>query len=291
MKLYPEIIFSAKQAGLPLSGFRLWFVAKDYCGGRRGTIPVKEFRRYLKSLGLARSTYTRWIREALELGLLTRIRSKRKGLDYYSLAGWFKGATLAGCKRLNGPVAIELNAFLGRSWISLTWAGYESQFKGKPISRETLTALTGAPKSTQIYREKRAGVIQKNNIAIWGEYQELAQKSPDLVISLYETPGVFISEKTGELCQRLPNSREIPGEVRPAKKGRTNKINKLLALFESGAEAKKQALLKRYSESPKETKRIKRNLRKRPDFKAPGAIYERWKALPGGVQGWAVCTL
>lgn len=293
MKLYPEIILSAKQNGQPINGYRVWFIAKDYCKGRRGSVPVKVFRAHLKGLGLARATYSRWIAEALETGLIRRYQSKRKGLDYYSLAGWYAGAALAGCSRLhNTPAAMDLNDFAGQSWISLTWAAYELRFNGKPISRTTLKALTGVPYRTQQYREKKAKVKQINNYGIYGDYGELAQKNPDFIIGIYEQPGVFINEFTGELCQQLPNSRAIPEGIQPAKRGRTRKVNKLLsALFNRDAEAKKQPFMKRYSNSHKETRSIKAKLKKRDDLPGMVTIYERWKALPGGAQGWAACML
>lgn len=296
MKLYPEIILIASQNEEPVQGFRVCLIGKDFCGDRRGTVPVKVFRAYLKGLGISRATYSRWIKKALELGVMTRIRSGRTGLDYFAFVSYARMAAIAGCKKLSAPVQIELDAFLERSWMSTVLAAYELRFNGKPVSRETLTALTGVSKSTQIYREKRAGVVQKRNVAIWGEYQELAQKNPDFVIGSFDKPGMYISKETGELCQQLPNSREIPPEaVRPAKKGSTNRSNnKLLALLPCGDEAKKQPFVKRYSESPDETKRIKRNLRKFSNFQAPAAIYERWKCWKtqsDEVQGWAACVV
>lgn len=292
MRVYPEIILSAKQHDLPVQGFRVWLIAKDYCKDRRGSVPVKAFRAYLKSLFVSRSTYSRWIAEALELGLLTRYKSERKGKDYYLIAGLADIAAFAGCSHLSAPVLVNTRDFVGRSWISLIQAAYELQFNDKPISRTALKALSGVPERTQQYREKKAKVKQIENYGIYGDYKELSEKNPDFIISSYGTPGMFVNESTGELCQQLPNSRVIPETIQPAKRGRTRKINKLLiALFNSDAEANKQPFIKRYSNSPKETKHIKAKLRKRDDLPVVVTIYERWKVLPGGAQGWAACFL
>lgn len=289
MKLYPEIILSAKQNELPVNGIRVSLVARDYCGDRRGSVPVKAFRRHLKSLGVSRSTYSRWIKEALEIGLLTRYQSERKGKDYYLIAGLADIAAFAGCSHLSAPVLVNINDFVGRSWMSLTWAAYERRFNNKPISRVALESLTGVPERTQQYREKRAGVKQIENYGIYGDHKELSEKNPELVVGLYDQPGVFVNNNTGELCQQLPNSRGIPESIQPAQRGRIRKVNELLsALLSRDAEAKKQLVTRRYSESPKQTRYIKSKLRKVDGLPVMVTIYERWKALPGGAQGWAV---
>lgn len=230
MKLYPEIILSAKDNGLQANAFRLWFIAKDYCQGRRGAIPVKALRAHLKALGVSRATYSRWVGAALECGLMERVKSERLGFDLYSLAGWATGAALAGCERLGKPANVELMSFAGRSWISYSWAAFLTRFENKPVSRETLNTLANVPVRTQQYREKRAKVEQKTNIAVWGKYQEIAQKSPEFLISYCETPGLFIEKLSGDLCQQLPNSRAIPEGISLANKGSTRKVNGALSM-------------------------------------------------------------
>ena len=290
MKLYPEIILSAKQNEMPVNGFRVCLIARDYVGGRRGSVPAKVFKAYLKGLGVSRATYSRWIAEALELGLMTRYQSKRKGADYYLIAGLYTISAIAGCKRLGTPALVNAKDFAGRSFMSLTQAAHQVQFKGKPISRKTLTALTGVPERTQQYREKRAGVKQVSNYGIYGDHKELSEKNPDLVVGLYDQPGVFVNGNTGELCVQLPNSRVVPESIQPANRGRVRQTNKLLsALFNRDTEAIKQPVTRRYSENQKQTAHIKSKLRKADGLPVTVTIYERWKALPGGAVGWAVC--
>lgn len=285
MKLYPEIILSAKDNGLQANAFRLWFIAKDYCQGRRGAIPVKALRAHLKALGISRATYSRWISAALECGLMERVRSERLGFDLYSLAGWARGAALAGCEHLGKPANVDLVSFAGRSWISYTWAAFLTRFENKPVSRETLNTLANVPVRTQQYREKRANVEQKTNIAVWGKYQEIAHKDPEFLISYCETPGLFIEKLSGDLCQQLPNSRAIPEGISPANKGSTRKVNGALkALLNREAEAKKRPPL-RYSNSAKDTKRIERSLRARGETSGLFTIYERGRVRKG-IQKW-----
>ncbi len=285
MKLYPEIILSAKDNGLQANAFRLWFIAKDYCQGRRGAIPVKALRNHLKALGISRATYSRWISAALEYGLIERVKSERLGFDLYSLAGWARGAALAGCERLGKPANVELMSFAGRSWISYSWAAFLTRFEEKPVSRDTLNTLAAVPIRTQQYREKRAKIKQKTNIAVWGNYQEISQKNPEFLISYCETPGLFIDKLSGDLCQQLPNSRTIPEGISPANKGSTRKVNGALkALLNREAEARQCPPL-RYSNSAKETKRIERSIRQRGDITNPVTIYERGRVRKG-IQKW-----
>lgn len=285
MKLHPSIILSADQD--ERNAFRASLLCKDCIGGRGGTVPVKVFKAYLKSLGVSRATSSRWIKKALELGFMTRFQSKEK--DYYRVLSLYDLARRAGCKRLGTPVHVNAKDFAGRSFMRLTWAAYHVQFEGKPVSRATLTALTGVPERTQQDRENKAKVKQIPNYGIYGDYNELSEKNPDLVVGLYDQPGVFVNGSTGELCVQLPNSRSIPDFIQPASLGRTRKVNKLLALLPCDAVAIKQPVTRRYSDSPKQTAHIKSKLRKADGLPVTVTICERWKALPGGAVGWAVC--
>lgn len=276
MKLYPEIPLIAKQNNLPVSGFKVWFIAKHYCGGRRGVIPDQNFRKYLKGLGVVRATYSRWIRAAIDLGLFEVVQGKRKKGKYYRLVSWQQGAYNAGCERLARAAEVDIVEFVGRSWLSLCQAAFLQQFGNKPVSRETVTALTGTPRRTQQYREKRARVQQVENVAIYGKAEDIAIKTPERMENLFDGPGVFIN-KAGDLCRRLPNSKELPDSITVAKKGRTKKVNKALrALFVRGAEAPKTPVLLRYSENPKQSKQLQRKLRK-DSVQGHVTIYERFE--------------
>lgn len=317
IKVYPDIVLKARENDLQPNGFRLWFIAKAFCGGRGGAIPVKAFRKHLlKDYEVKRATLTRWIRAAQDLKLITAIKSK-KG-DYYELASWVSGAVIAGCERLDNPSFITLEKLIHHSWISFINAAYQVRFGDKPVSRETIKKLTGVPIRTQQYRDKRAQVEQIQNVSVLGNLEHLAKNNPEFVSEKYDIeeirtskktgrqymPGLFINRTTGELCQQLPNSRKLPNCIMQARQGRTSKVNKALkALSSRGAVANKEPVEQskaitakqaeqqaaiRYSNSPKDTKRITKRYRDLDDPKRPGhlIIYERWRSLPGSVQGW-----
>jgi hypothetical protein len=283
VKLYPEIVLSAQRHGLNLTGFKVAFIAKDLCKAG-GTVPQKDLKRHLKTMGVPKATAYRWITAAIELGLFLLVESKR-GIAYYKLVSWQDMAIIAHCERLGCPVTVDLKQFAGRSWVAYTWAAYLQRQAGRPISRFTLTDKTGVPKSTQIYREHRAKVKQIENIGIVGPLDKLA---PELVIDLYNVPGYFTTA-SGDLCLQLPNSRIVSESIQPACKGRTKKVNSVLAAwFNRAATAKNQPVYRRYSDNPKQTKNIIRTLKKQDCFQGLCTILERTKPVYRGVNSWGV---
>lgn len=279
MKLYPEIIVLADVTEQSISGYRIWFIAKDFCGGRANTVPVKAFRAYLRALGVSRASYNRWIKNALNTGLFKLIESKRK-VSYYELASWQRGAYLAGCERLSKPVIVNRDDFLGRKWKSYVWGAYLSMFGDKPIARETIEKITTVPERTQRYRERSGRVKQVENVAIHGNVLD----NPDLVERLYNGYefGYYIDDEHN-LCQRLPNSKVAPDGVKSAKLGRTKKVNKALSsLLLNDAVEPKVETNRRYSDNFKQTRRIIRSLKRRDDIRGEVTIYERVRTSYNG---------
>ena len=265
MKIYPSILVQAEANKQPLGGYRVWFLAKHWHKAS-GYIPGKKFKEYLKELGIAKSSYHRWIKEAYEIGLFQRAG------DLIKLAGWHDAGRLAGCK-LDDPVQVDIQLFISTGWKDIFWAGFLKKFDNKIVSRETLQRLSGGvPERTQRYRERKAGVINHANYASLGKVKD----HPELAIHLYGEPGYY--QKNGEIRRQLPNSRTIPEYIRSAKKGRKKKVNQALAesLF-SDATSSNNPVYRLYSDSAKQTKRIQQKDRKSNDPDRPAMIYERLK--------------
>jgi hypothetical protein len=283
MKLIPEFVLSAQKHDLNLTAFKVAFIAKDDCKAG-GTIPQKELKRHLKTLGVHRATAHRWINAAIDLGLFLPVQNKR-GIAYYRLVSWQTMAIIAHCEHLGTPVNVDLKKFAGRSWVAYTWAAYLKRNEGRPVSRFTLTDKTGVPERTQIYREHQAKVKQVENIGIVGPLDKL---DPELVINLSTIPGYF-TLASGDLYLRLPNSRIVSDDIKPACKGRTKKVNSILAAwFDRAATAKKEPVYRRYSDNPKQTKNIIRTLKKQDYFQGICTILERAKPVYPGVNTWGV---
>ena len=263
MKLYPSILVQADASGQPLGGYRVWFLAKHWHKAS-GYIPAKKFKEYLKELGIAKSSYHRWIKEAYQLGLFQHVDKLIK------LASWTSASKQAGCKKLDNPVTIEIDKFINAGWMSFVWAGFLKNHEGI-VSRATLQELSGGvPERTQRERERQAGVENQANYASFGKVKD----HPEQAISVYGEPGYY--QQAGEIRRRLPNSRTVPECIQQAKMGRKKKINQALAeLFSSDATSSNMPIYRLYSDSAKQTKRIQRQSRKSNNFGSPDRIYER----------------
>ena len=274
IKVLPDFIFSALKHHQPASAYRLWFIAKDFNYGGCGAIPAKVFRQYLKSIGIPKQTFSRWLEQANTLGLITRHGT------YYWLASWQDGAALVGLERLNRPVEIPKERFLTKGWLAWCWAGYLLQFKG-PVARATMENMSGVPARTQYEYERKAEVINKANYASYGRIVD----DPERAIRLYKQPGHY--SKDGENRRRLPNSREVQ-EIVFANKGRLRYINQALIevvgsqgqvasshiarMTISGEIGEQKQTYRLYCENHKQTKKSRRklknwegNVRERPD--------------------------
>jgi hypothetical protein len=265
MKIYPSILVQAEANGQPLGGYRVWFLAKHWHKAS-GYIPSKKFKEYLKELGIAKSSYHRWIKEAYDLGLFQQVGKLIK------LAGWTSASKLAGCKKLDNPVTIEIDKFINAGWKDFVWACFVKNHEGI-IARATLQELSGGvPERTQRYRERRAGVRNHANYASFGKVKD----HPEQAYSVYGEQGYY--QQAGEIRRRLPNSRTVPECIQQAKKGRKKKVNKALAeLFSSDATSSSGRVYRLYSDSYKQTKRIKQQDRKQDDRNKPDQIFERTK--------------
>jgi hypothetical protein len=159
-----------------------------------------------------------------------------------------KTAAALGVARLTGqPVAIPRQYLLGsigeaRAYLYASFhAGRSKQdasVQPKPISRETLTALSGLSAESQRAYEKRAGVRVKQNYAV-GERlsaeseQERSWRQGRGVFQLHDTNGRLGKPGQRYLAWQLPNSYAAALEQRP--KGCQKRINRSLAdLFMKG---------------------------------------------------------
>lgn len=265
----PNILNKAKQAGLPVRAFWVWQFLKHHCKAG-GTIPEQVAKDLLMMTGYCRASCYKWLSDAVKIGLLSLEVSNRTGLVYYRLASWADGAKIVGCKREGKSVTIPLEKYLSRSWMPHIWAAYRLQTggrdekiaklsrdkntgkavltvqvrKAKPISRETLTELTGVSRRAQQYREKRAGVEQVENYLIGRSGMVYQPYGHDK-----EHPEHHVH--CGEERLRLPNSVKVPNDIKLSdSNSRTRRINKALkALRQSDAIAEGEHYQRLYADS------------------------------------------
>ena len=267
----PDIITKAQENGLPVRAFWLWHYAKHLCKAG-GTIPEQALKDSLKAIGISKSSRCDWLNDTVKIGLFTLEVSYRTGLVYYKLASWAEGAKIAGVERLGNSITMELGEFTSGSWKPEIWAGRLLQLRGrdekvakisrdkrhadggavlivqerkaKPISRNTLTEITGVSRRAQQYREKRAGVEQVENYLIGQNGMGYQPYGHDKEHPAYHVHG-------GQERLRLPNSKVIPDDIQLSNSNsRTRKINRALkVLRQCGAAAKDEHYPRLYVDS------------------------------------------
>lgn len=266
IKLHPEIIFYAKRQEMPLGAFRLWFLARGFDNGC-GFIPAKEFRQYLRSHGITKTTQYRWIDQAINLGLIKKMDS------VYRLVSLEKCARIVGVTRLMRPVVMPMEKFIqSKKWLPWVWSGFLLHFKGKPITRGTLEKLSGVPASTQLEYEKIAQTEKTAN------YADICnpENNPELAINSFPNPGFYC--KNGRIRRRLGNTY-MPTGVQLGNKGRLKQVNEALCI-EDSSQFQCFAL---YCQNDKELKKKTKALRKWGDPKnSPSYIYRHCADLPKG---------
>lgn len=266
----PDIITKAKQAGLPVRAFWLWHYAKHICKAG-GTVPQDSLKDSLKALGISKTSRYDWINDAVRIGLLSLEVSNRTGLVYYRLASWADGAFIAGIERTGKPITLDLDRFILRSWQAEVWAGLLLQLRGrdkkiaklsrdkntgkavltvlerkaKPISRNTLTELTGVSRRAQQYREKKSGVEQVTNILI------VRDNVAGFMKFGHNKDYPWLSVRAGAEVQHLPNTKAIPNRIQLLNsKSSTKRANKQLkALCKSDAIAESETFPRLYADS------------------------------------------
>jgi len=263
IKIYPEIILKAINSNKPTGAFRVWFIAKGFDRGGSGFIPGKAFRHYLRELGVARGTYTRWIAQAVDLGLIERTRTVQGG-QVYALVSLDHGAMVAGVTKLLQPVRVPLERFTKKGWLSWVWACYLKRFEGKLISRATLKELTGVPERTQQGYERQARVTNKAHFANYGD----PSMDPENAPAIDGERGYY--GKAGMTRKRLPNSRTVQG-VLMGNKGRTKKANQnlaaLLNMWSSSQQRYERLYCENYQQLKKANKGQGSDVKTRPDHR------------------------
>jgi len=279
MKFYPELVLAAMHSNKPVGGIRLFCIAKHRDNGN-GHIPIDELKAYSKRyLGIPKARYNRWLREALQLGIMKRVGG------VYALSSWGNAAAILGVESLHNPVEMGITKIANDGWAAWVWAAYMKRHENKPIARATLEKLTGVPERTQRAYEAEAGV---ENHANYGDFG-FPENNPDEAIT-EEANGYFWYY--GRTKKRLPNSRIING-VERCRRGRTAQHNRTiwaaLSLWDSS-----QPKNRLYFHGPHKAQALKKTLRvmrksNQPHNERPNVLYMHscnvlgiglWGALP-----------
>lgn len=229
VKLWPALLLYPVKCKVT-GAARLWTLARTLDPSGSGWVGKAELYGYLSALGVSVRNRQRWLRDAVELGIIHRADLQGNRRVFY-LAGLAAVADKVGCSNVGTrPVSIAARSLASKGWQRFTWAGYLTTFKRKQISRLTLEKLSGVSPRTQLNYD-RTLASKKRNYAIGGPADHLTGMKEN-------TPhrAAFIHQPSHKIWWRLPDIRTVaPDVAEPLQKGRAKKVNAILRLSHCGA--------------------------------------------------------
>ena len=227
---WPRLGLAAIRKGHAKGGaWRLWAFARAIDPQGSGTVTRDDLQAFTDHLGVAPSTFRRWLADALRSGLMTQKR-RWNGAYILTLAGAARTARTLGLTRGaeldRRRVEIPASLLTAEGWKAWTWAAFIALFDGQPASREKMRELTSVPERTQREWEKAAGI---EPLACYA-HDENRDKTHLDGVREYDHPNVFTwyDRAAGKfvIAWRLPDIRKAPASFKCGHKGRTRKIRK-----------------------------------------------------------------
>jgi hypothetical protein len=231
--VHPTILLTILKQDLEAPA-RVWLLLRAIDAEGRGCLSVEEARRRLaeKDSPLHICGWRR-LRQLLREG--EGVFWHRDDRDRLWLHGAHKIAYKLDCDRLQGfPIELPIQALLGG--IQAVRAAFYATFHGgrdsKPISRETLRAVSGIAERTQRVYDRLAPVERRHNIAIGERYsqdriQERAWEKGRAVFHFVDTRGLQGRAGRGYIAWHLPNSYQTA--YQRCSRGSRKRLNRKLA--------------------------------------------------------------
>jgi hypothetical protein len=213
---------------------RVWLLLRAIDSDGRGWLAVDEVRARLATRGSPwRCCGWRRLRQLLAQG--EELFWTRDGQGRLWLRGAHRVAADLGIARLQGfPVALPIASLLGgiQDVRAAFYAAFHSSRESKPISRDTLQALTGLAPRTQLDYDRVARVSARRNLAIGDRHttaalQERAWQRGRAVFTFIDVKGKQGRAGGEYVAWHLPNSYEGPHARRS--RGSRKRLNRKLA--------------------------------------------------------------
>ncbi len=248
--------------------WRLWALCHALDSQGSGRALISDLLGWLAELGVGDRKRRRWIRAALELGLI------RAGGDYYYLAGLAGGAVALGCMQIGAPAKVAAVDLLRSGWRAVVWGAYIATLHGRPISQDKKYELTGVdPRTQRNYQASVPGGHRRNYAR--------TNTPGDHCAGLKDNgrPGAFVG-RDGKIVDRLPDIRTTPGSVAQlANRDRSRKAQKKIN-FLFIVEREQDQILRLFHDTAKGVKAALRRIA-RADLspsESPGEVYELIRA-------------
>lgn len=248
--VHPTLLLSILKENLEVPG-RVWLLLRAIDHEGRGWLAIEDVRQLLTAKDSSwRICGWRRLRQLLHQG--EDVFWKRDRKDRLWLKGAHRIAYTLNSGRLKGfPVELPIKELL--SGIQATRAAFYASFHGgrdqKPISRQTLTEVTGIAERTQRSYDRVARVRRQSNIAIGERYtqekaQERAWTQGRSVFRFVDTRGLQGKENQEYIAWHLPNSYEAQYPHRS--RGSRKRLNRKLAdLLKKGITGNSEDAVKR----------------------------------------------
>ena len=199
----------------------MWEVARYLDPKGTGLIEPDRLRLFVMDLGVSKSSFKRWLKDAYQVGLFdTWDIGKGRVLHVLSAE---KAAIRLGVKNIETRRAqIDIRDLFGKGWKARLWDGHRATCNYRPVSRATSRSITGRSPTTQWRDEKKARIKVRANVVVydqeanfeWMRHQEVEYGRKYIAVS---------DGGRSMLAKRLPNIY-IPHKARAWKRGRTRKV-------------------------------------------------------------------
>lgn len=232
VKIYPKLAFICQGYKGYGGAFRLYAFVRALDTAGMGKIDRNAARDYIVSLGVSERTFRRWVKVAVEIGIIREIQKRVGGwwLVYVNMAeAAFK---LGAHEQIGGrPIFVDAHELAGREWHIEAWSAYLTTTQCRPISRRVMRDITGMAECTQRRYERKAGTQKRANYHVF-EYLDATHLDG---FKEFEHGGVFVHKlKDGRkvIAVRGPNIY-LGNYEEIGRKGNSRKVNKRIRQFVS----------------------------------------------------------
>lgn len=262
IKIYPLPAIRMTKSGKGLGAVRIYFLAKHFNSWGSQRVIEKDFRDWIIGLGINKRRYYRWLKDALDLGLINREGGHLVLISYTAMA------INSGSESIGAAYMLTMKQFLQRDLLSHLWKCYMVGFNGKITSRAKLEKRTGIKPKTQYRYEKKRGIKRTCQYA-----SDPAYKADDIeAFREFKNPTAFVHLEKIYWC--IGSIVEVSG-VQTVASQRQRKIQRDLDNLETKVLRDYSFFFRSFNRSDKQLKQTFRNLRKRSiaDKRIPEYVY------------------
>jgi hypothetical protein len=202
VRIWPQLTLWATQQNMG-GAIRVWAFAKALDPSGSGVVEKSRLLSYLEWMNVSSASRYRWLRSAVQSGLLRPVRNDSQFL----ITSIHKTGESLDCPDIGPRCLTDAKTLTLTHWKSNVWDLILTQFKNRPVSRATLFQITGIPGRTQ-WELERFGLVQVHHN--WC----ISNVNPALITPYTEfsRPHAFTAHigKQTRIVYQLPNHYTVP---------------------------------------------------------------------------------